>query len=71
MTKRYVLLSRSRTKDENLYKYHYSLFENYFELQKHLSKFWWIEKNNYVVFIETDIKKDFSLCGVKKRSLYE
>ena len=69
--KKYILLSRTKSKYEDFYRYHYTLFENYFDLQKHLSKFWWIEKNNYIVFIETDIKKDFSLCNVKKRSLYE
>lgn len=69
--KKYILLSRTKSKYEDFYRYHYTLFENYFDLQKHLSKFWWIEKNNYIVFIETNIKKDFSLCNVKKRSLYE
>lgn len=66
MIKKYILLSRTKSKYEDFYRYHYKLFDNYFELQKHLQNFWYIEKNEYIVFEETNIKKDYSLNAVKK-----
>lgn len=65
--KRYILLTRTRSKYEDFYRYHYKLFDNYFELQKHLQYFWYINTNEYVVFEETDLKKDYSLNDVKKK----
>lgn len=47
-------------------KKRYILFDNYFELQKHLLNFWYVEKNNYRIFEETDLTKDYSLGRVKK-----
>lgn len=68
MSKRYILYTRERdNKYEDYYRYNFKLFENYFDLQKHLQKFWFIEKNNYVIFEETDIEKDYSCCNIKKR----
>lgn len=64
--KRYILLTRTRSKYEDFYRYHFKLFDNYFELQKHLLNFWYIEKNNYRIFEETDLTKDYSLGRVKK-----
>lgn len=64
--KRYILLSRTKSKYEDFYRYHYKLFENYFELQKHLLKFWWIEKNDYRIFEETSLTRDYSINDVKK-----
>lgn len=64
--KRYVLLSRTKSKYEDFYRFHFKLFENYFELQKHLLKFWWIEKNDYRIFEETELTIDYSVNQVKK-----
>lgn len=64
--KRYILLSRTKSKYEDFYRYHFKLFENYFELQKHLLNFWWIEKNDYRIFEETELTKDYSVNQVKK-----
>lgn len=64
--KRYILLSRAKSKYEDFYRYHYKLFENYFELQKHLLKFWWIEKNDYRIFEETSLTRDYSINHIKK-----
>ena len=64
--KRYILLTKSKSKYEDFFRYHFKLFENYFDLQKHLIKFWYVEKNTYVVFEETEITKDYSLSDVKK-----
>lgn len=65
--KRYILLIRTKDmKYEGYYRYDYRLFENYFDLQKHLQKFWFIEKSNYVIFEETNIERDYSCCDVKR-----
>ena len=47
-------------------RYHLKLFNNYFELQKHLKDFWYINKLKYIVFEETHLKREYSLCDVKK-----
>lgn len=65
MKKRYILLTRSRSKYEDFYKYHFKLFDNYFELQKHLLNFWFVEKKNYRIFEEIDLTKNYFLEGVK------
>ena len=68
MNKRYILLIRTKdSKYDDYYRYNYKLFENYFELQKHLHNFWFIEKNNYVIFEETELERDYSCCDIKKR----
>lgn len=66
MKKRYVLFSRTKSRYEDYYRYHYKLFDSYFDLQRHLSNYWYIEKNDYVIFEETNIKKDYSVANVKK-----
>lgn len=66
MSKRYVLYTRTKSKYEDFYRYHFKIFENYFDLQRHLLKYWWIEKNNYTIFEETNLTKDYSLDGVKR-----
>lgn len=67
MKKRYILLTRTKSKYEDFYREHYKMFDNYFELQKHLQYFWYINTNEYVIFEETELKKDYSLNDVKKR----
>lgn len=67
MKKRYVLLSRTKSKYEDFYRYHYKLFNSYLELQRHLLNFWYIEKNDYIIFEETNITKDYSASDLKKR----
>ena len=66
MKKRYVLLSRTKSKYEDFYRWHFKLFDSYFDLQRHLLNFWYIEKNEYIIFEETDIKRDYSLNNTKK-----
>lgn len=67
MSKRYILYTRQKdNKYEDYYRFNFKLFENYFDLQKHLQKFWFIEKNNYVIFEETNIEKDYSCCAIKR-----
>ena len=58
--KRYILLIEEQSKYEDCKRYHYRLFNNYLELQKHLSQFWWIEKN-YRIFEETKLTRDYSI----------
>lgn len=66
MKKRYILMSIIYDKKyEGFVKYYYKLFDNYFDLQKHLQNFWYIKKNKYVVFEETEITKDYSINDVK------
>lgn len=65
MKKRYVLLTRTKSKYEDMYRYHYKLFNDYLELQKHLQDYWFINKNEYIVFEETEFKKDYLLKGVR------
>lgn len=66
MNKRYILYTRIKdSKYVGYYRYAFKLFNNYLELQRHLKNFWFIEKNNYVIFEETSIKRDFS-CSDKK-----
>ena len=68
MKKRYILLSRTKSKYEDYYRYHYKLFENYFDLQRHLLSYWYIDKNDYIIFEETNIKKDYSI-QIKDRNI--
>ena len=58
--KRYILLIEEQSKYEDFKRYHYRLFNSYLELQKHLSQFWWIEKN-YRIFEETKLTRDYSI----------
>ena len=55
----------TNSKYEDFKRYHFKLFESYFELQKHLANFWYMEKNTYKIFEETDLTKDYSLADVK------
>ena len=64
--KRYILVTKTQSRYDTFYRYHYKLFDNYLDLQKHLLKFWYIGNNDYTVFEETDIKKDYSLNEKKK-----
>ena len=65
--KSYILMIKENDKKyEGYFKYHYKFFENYFELQKHLMNFWFIEKNMYKIYEETDLTKDYSTNGVKR-----
>lgn len=66
--KRYILMTIEKDfKYEGFGRYYYKLFDNYLELQKHLYKFGFIEKNKYIVFEETNLKKDSSLSDVKSK----
>ena len=68
MKKRYILMTiDNKLKYEGFVKYYYKLFDDYFSLQKHLLKYWYIEKNRYVVFEETDITRDYSINNVKEK----
>ena len=65
--KKYILMIKERdNKYTDFYRFYYKFFNNYFELQKHLQNFWFIEKNNYVIFEETDLTKDYSINDVKR-----
>ena len=67
MNKRYVLYARIKdSKYEGFYRYAFKLFENYHDLQKHLHNYWFVEKNNYVIFEETDLGRDYSCCDGKR-----
>lgn len=65
MNKGYILMTIERSKYNEFLRYHYTYFENYYELQKHLNSFWNVNKNDYVVFEETNIYKDYS-TNIKK-----
>ena len=55
---KYILMIKEKDKKYDGYeRFSYMLFDNYYELQKHLIRFRYIGKNNYVVFKETNIKK--------------
>lgn len=70
MNKKYILYTRIKdNKYENFYRQAYKIFDNYYELQKHLNKFWFIEKNNYIIFEETDITRDYSCSDTKRGRL--
>ena len=66
MKKKYVLCTKTKSKYEDFYRYHFKLFNDYFELQKHLQCFWFINKNEYIIFEETDLTKDYSINNVKR-----
>ena len=53
--KRYILLTQTDSKYEDFKRYHFKLFDNYRELQKHLLRFW--NEPVFYVFEETNIKK--------------
>lgn len=63
---KYILVTKTISKYEDFERYHYKIFDNYFDLQKHLLKFWWIEKSSYNVFVETNITRDYSLNDIKE-----
>lgn len=43
--KKYVLMTIEKDyKYEGFVRHHFKLFDSYFELQKHLQNFWYIEK---------------------------
>lgn len=65
MDKRYVLMVKSKSKYDDYIRINYKLFDNYYDLQKHLTNFWFVSKMNYVVFEETKIDRDYSLNDVK------
>lgn len=64
--KKYILLTRTKSKYEDFFRYHFKLFENYFELQKHLQRFWYMDKKTYKIFEETTLSKDYSLNDIKR-----
>lgn len=66
MKKRYILCTKTKSKYEDFHRYHFKLFNDYFELQKHLQYFWFINKNDYIIFKETDLTKDYSINDVKR-----
>ena len=66
MKKRYILLTRTKSNYEDFYRIHFKLFEDYFQLQRHLMNYWFVEKNNYIIFEETNLTKDYSLNDVKR-----
>lgn len=68
--KRYILMTIEKDfRYDGFVRHHFKLFESYFELQKHLQKYWFIESNKYRVFEETTISKDYSINDVKKSGL--
>ena len=67
MKKTYILLIREKDRRyEDMFRYYYKYFDDYFSLQKHLKKFWYIEESSYIVYEETDIKRDYSLNNIIK-----
>lgn len=66
--KKYILMTKTHSKYEDFDRLHFKLFDSYYELQKHLQYYWYMEKNTYWIFEETELKKDYSLNDVKKRS---
>lgn len=68
MNKRYILLTRTESKYDNFFRYHFKIFDSYIELQRHLLKF----NNNpvYYIFEETNIKKDLSF-KIKVRKIVD
>ena len=68
--KKYVLMTiEGNLKYEYFVRNHFKLFDSYLELQKHLQKFWFINKDEYIIFKKTKIKKDNSINDVKKDGL--
>ena len=68
--KKYVLMTiEGNLKYEGFVRNHFKLFDSYLELQKHLQNFWFINKDAYIIFEETKIKKDYSINDVKKDDL--
>lgn len=66
MKKRYILMTKTKSKYEDFWRTHFAVFDNYFELQKHLSHYWYIEKNLYTIFEETNLKRDYSVNDTKR-----
>lgn len=66
MKKRYILMTIDKNlKYDGYERYYYKLFDDYFKLQKHLLQYWYIEKNKYVIFEETDLNRDYSINNIK------
>ena len=56
--KKYVLMTIEEDyMNEGFVKHHFKLFDNHFELQKHLKNFWYIEKIN-IKFLKRLILKE-------------
>lgn len=69
MEKRYILLIKNFSKYDGFVKYSFKLFDTYFDLQKHLCKFWFVNKTEYSIFEETNLTRDYSLNNIKKLEL--
>ena len=68
MGESYVLATRTESKYDNNYKWNFSYFPNYLELQKHLMKFPYKQDNEFIIYKETNIKRDKSLEIRKKKA---
>jgi len=68
MGKSYVLMTRTPSKYDEYYRWDFIYFPNYLELQKHLMKFPYKQNNEFVVYEETDIKRDKTLETKTKKA---
>ena len=64
--KKYILMTRTISKYEGFYRYHYKYFDSYLELQRHLLRFPHVESNDFIVFEETNIKLDKKLYPINR-----
>ena len=64
--KRYILMTIEKSNYDGYARHFYRLFDNYKELQKHLLKFQ--NTPSYIVFEETNIRKDNSFRITHKRN---
>ena len=63
---RYVLMTSKVSKYDGFMKNNFRLFDTYYDLQKFLAKYWFVEKNKYYIFVETELSRDYSTNDIKK-----
>jgi len=62
MSGSYVLMTRTPSKkQEDFYRWDFIYFPDYLSLQKHLMKFPYKQNNEFIIYKETNIKRDKSL----------
>lgn len=54
---KYIIEYKTKSKYEGFGKIYYMAFDSYYELQKHLLRYRFVNKNDYIVYRETKIKR--------------
>lgn len=69
MGESYVLMTKTPSKKQpDFYRWDFHYFPDYLSLQKHLMKFPYKQNNEFVIYKETDIKRDKAIEIKQKKA---